>query len=170
MESLQFNWADYVVLLVVSLSIIISLMRGFIKESLSLATWVIAFWVSLTFADNLANMLSVYIETPSLQMGVSFISIFVAVIIIGALVNKLICLMVQKSGLSGTDRMIGMLFGFGRGIVIIALLLLLGNLASLNEDPWWKESKLIGHIEPAAEWLQDFMPENFDSIISPDKS
>lgn len=153
-------WVDYFIVALVILSALISLMRGFVKEALSLVTWIMAFWVSLTFLDSLEAVLTRYIETPSVRMLVAFASLFIVTLIIGAMVNHFVSLAVKKTGLSGTDRMIGVLFGTARGVLVVAALVLLGVLTEVNRDPWWNDSTFIPLLEPIAAWMAGFLPED----------
>ncbi|MDQ2068930.1 CvpA family protein [Natronospira bacteriovora] len=151
-------WVDYFIVALVILSALISLMRGFVKEALSLATWIMAFWVSLTFVDALDALLANRIETPSVRVLVAFSSLFIVTLIIGAMVNHFVSLAVKKTGLGGTDRMIGVLFGLARGVLVVAALVLLGILTEVNQDPWWSNSAFIPILEPVAAWLASFLP------------
>lgn len=152
-------WIDYVILGVIGLSTIISLVRGFVREALSLVVWVFAFWVAWTFFRELAVHLGVF-SVPSVRLGVAFAILFIATLIVGALVNYLIGQLVDKTGLSGTDRLIGMLFGAARGALLIAVLVLLAGLTPFPEDPWWQESRLLGHFQELATWLKGLLPED----------
>jgi membrane protein required for colicin V production len=152
-------WIDYVILGVIGLSTIISLVRGFVREALSLVVWVFAFWVAWTFFRELAGHLGVF-SVPSVRLGVAFAILFIATLIVGALVNYLIGQLVDKTGLSGTDRLIGMLFGAARGALLIAVLVLLAGLTPFPEDPWWQESRLLGHFQELATWLKGLLPED----------
>lgn len=152
-------WIDYVILGVIGLSTIISLVRGFVREALSLVVWVFAFWVAWTFFRELADHLGVF-SVPSVRLGVAFAILFIATLIVGALVNYLIGQLVDKTGLSGTDRLIGMLFGAARGALLIAVLVLLAGLTPFPEDPWWQESRLLGHFQELATWLKGLLPED----------
>jgi len=152
-------WIDYVILGVIGLSTIISLVRGFVREALSLVVWVFAFWVAWTFFRELAGHLDIF-SVPSVRLGVAFAILFIATLIVGALVNYLIGQLVDKTGLSGTDRLIGMLFGAARGALLVAVLVLLAGLTPFPEDPWWQESGLLGHFQELATWLKGLLPED----------
>jgi membrane protein required for colicin V production len=152
------NWADTAILILIALSALISVLRGFVREALSLAGLAAAVWVGLRFGPELGVLLEPHIEVPSARGVAAFVILFVLVLIVGALINHLAGKLVQKSGLSGTDRMIGVLFGVGRGIAIVALLILAAGLTALPQDPWWRESRAIGHIEPVALWLRGLLP------------
>lgn len=155
------NWADFVLLAVIALSALISLWRGFMRESVSLATWVAAFWVATGFANLLAIRFERWIETPSLRLIVAFAVLFILVLLIGAVINHFIGLAIKKTGLSGTDRFIGLFFGLARGIVVVAIMVLLGRLAGLSRDPWWQESQLITYVQPVSAWMQGFLPDRY---------
>jgi membrane protein required for colicin V production len=158
-------WVDYGILIIVALSALISVMRGFVREALSLVAWVAAFWVAFAFHQHLATFFANYIEAPSLRLMSAFALLFVVTLIICAIINNLVAQLVKKTGLSGTDRMLGVLFGVARGAVLVAILVLLAGLTPLPEDPWWKESIFIVHFQSMALWLRDFLPpdiaENF---------
>jgi membrane protein required for colicin V production len=161
-------WVDYFIIGIVLLSALISLMRGFVKEALSLATWILAFWVALTFTQLVDAWLINRIDTPSIRIVVAFSSLFVLGLLVGAMVNHFAGLAVKRTGLGGTDRMIGVVFGMARGIVVVAALVLLGILTEINEDPWWNASAFIPLLEPVALWLASFLPaelvNNLDAL------
>ncbi len=153
-------WADIAILVIVAISAAISLIRGFVRESISLAVWVLAFWVALVFSDPLAHWLSRFITMPSAQLTVAFLFLFIATLVLGALVNNLMVQLVHRTGLSGTDRAIGMLFGVARGVVLVAVLVFLAGMTPMPQDPWWGESLFIGYLEPVALWMRDWLPED----------
>jgi membrane protein required for colicin V production len=80
------------------------------------------------------------------------------VLVVGGLLNLLMGQLVSKTGLSGTDRVLGVAFGVARGVVLIGVTVLLAGLTVLPEDPWWRESQLIGHFERLALWMRSFLP------------
>lgn len=147
-------WVDFVIPVIITISAGISLVRGFVREALSLAGWVAAFWVALRFSNSLAELFLSSITMPSLRIVIAFTILFVLTLILSALINHLASHLVDKTGLTGTDRLIGMVFGIARGGVLIAMLVLLAGLTTLPKDPWWHESVMIGHFEQLAHWLQ----------------
>lgn len=154
------NWADYAVVGIIGLSILISVVRGFVREALSLVTWVAAFWVAFTFYALLASLLVNIIHTPSLQTIVAFAVLFLATLLLGALINYLIAQLIDKTGLSGTDRVLGVAFGFARGVLLVTVLVMLASLTPLPQDPWWKSSLLIPHFQPIVAWLHGLLPKS----------
>ncbi len=160
------NWVDYFILGVVLLSGAISLLRGFTREALSLAGWVIAIWLALAFAPRLAGHLVPYVSIPEVRLAIGFVVILVATLVATALVNLLVGRLVNGTGLGGTDRMLGLSFGMARGVFIVAILVLLGGLTTFPDSPWWRDSLLVGHFQAVAVWLRGFLPQDIASAIS----
>ena len=158
-------WIDFVLLGIIAISALLSLWRGFVKEALSLLSWIVALWVAVVFFQDLANWLARWIETPSMRDVLGFALLFIATVLIGGLVGYLAGQLVAKTGLSATDRALGMVFGIARGILIVAVMVMLAGLTSLPQDPWWQESLLMGHFQDMAVWLRSFLPENIASDI-----
>lgn len=152
------TWVDYAIVAVIALSAVISLMRGFLREALSLAVWIVAFWVSLAFSYSLARLFSGTIASPTVRVAVAFAVLFLSVLLIGALVNYLAVQLVKGSGLTAVDRLIGVVFGTARGVALVAVLVLLAGLTSLPREPWWHHSMLLGHFQALALWLRGWLP------------
>ncbi len=143
---------------VIVLSALISLIRGFVKEAFSLGTWIVATWASLFYSKNVAVFLTPYIETPSLQKAAAFVCIFIVILIIGGIANYIVSTMVDKTGLSGTDKMIGVAFGGVRGLLIVAVLVMIVGFFPVTEDDWYKSSTLIPHFISTAEMVKENLP------------
>ena len=152
------NWVDFVILGIIGISVAVSLLRGFTREAFSLAGWIIAFWVALTFSDKLAALLTSMISVPSARLAVAFAALFLTTLFLAGLVNYLAVQLIKRTGLSGTDRMVGIFFGLARGCLIVAILVLLGGLTPLPQDPWWDESGLMKYFQSIAIWLRGYLP------------
>ena len=159
------NWLDYSILAVIGVSVLISLWRGFTKEALSLAGWIIAAWVALTFADKLQMLLEPHIQVPSLRLIVAFAILFIATLFLAGLINYLAVQLIKKTGLSGTDRMVGIFFGVARGCVVVAVLVLVGGMTPMPQDPWWNQSQLMHYFQDMAIWLRQFLPADIAKSI-----
>ena len=122
--------------------------------------------MAITFAHQLNTLLVDYIQSPTARIAVAFAALFICTLLVGALVNYLAGQLVRKTGLSGTDRVLGILFGIGRGILVVAILVLLGGLTQqLPQEAWWNESIFMVYFEDIAIWMKDFLPTNVaDSI------
>jgi len=149
------NWADWTIIAIIAISGLFSLKRGFVREALSLATWVAAFIVARLFTAPLALVLQNTIETPSARIAVAFAILFLATLIVGALVSALVAALVQATGLSSTDRILGVGFGIARGGLLIVVLVALLAITPAVEDPWWHESQLIPHFIKMESWTRD---------------
>lgn len=151
-------WLDLFILGIILLSAVISLVRGFVREAFSLAVWVLAFWVSWSFFRDLEVPLREWIGSPTARLGIAFAMLMIVTLVIGGLVNYLIVQLVERTGMSGTDRLIGMVFGVARGVLLVAALVLLAGLTPLPEERWWVHASLIGYFEELAFWLRDLLP------------
>lgn len=160
------NWVDWAILGIIGLSAAISTLRGFFREALSLLGWVLAFWVALTYTQPLALHLSGLIAIHSLRLGVAFFALFLATLLVVTLVNFLIWQLIDKTGITGTDRMLGVVFGIARGVIIVAVLILLAGLTPLPQDSWWQQSVLIDHFQMIAMELRKLLPPDIGSYFS----
>ena len=151
-------WLDIGIVGILLVSTLISLVRGFVREAFSLAVWLVALWIAWNFFRELSDHLIPWIETPSLRLGAAFSILLMAALVIGGLVNFLVVQLVERTGISGTDRLIGMIFGFTRGVLLVAALVLLAGLTRFPGDPWWHESQLVSYFEELALWLRDLLP------------
>ncbi|MFC1021574.1 CvpA family protein [Pasteurella multocida] len=144
---------DYIIIAIIAFSIIISLLRGFIREVMSVASWVVAFFVANHFYPYLANYLT-QIESLYLRNGTAIAILFVATLIVGGIMNHILGELVDKTGLTGTDRVLGACFGLIRGVLIVAaLLFFMDTFTNFSQTVWWKESKLIPHFGFIVEWF-----------------
>lgn len=165
MFSFDFNWADYAIIGVIVVSCLISIIRGFVREALSLLVWAGAVWLALSFSGDIADIFKEEIKNPLVRLGIGFVLIFFSTLVVGAILSVLITMLVDKTGLTGTDRVLGMVFGAIRGVLVISVLLLLVKFSSMPQDTWWKESKLIVQFEPLELWLQDFMQDQIKTYM-----
>lgn len=149
---------DIAILTIVLISALISLVRGFVREAFSLAVWVLAFWVSWSFFRDLEVPLQAWIESPTVRLGLAFAGLMIATLVVGGLVNFLIIQLVERTGMSGTDRLIGMVFGAARGVLLVAVLVLLAGLTPIPREDWWLSSELVGYFQELAYWLRDLLP------------
>lgn len=154
------NWTDYIILAVLGLSVLIGLWRGLISEVLALAVWAAAFWVAWTFGPAVSAHFEHSISLPSARLIVGYGLCFVAVLILGALVRLALGRLIESTGLSGTDRLLGMLFGLARGILLVTLMVFLLGFTAFTRDPWWHESQLLPQFQGMAAWLGQHVPDS----------
>ena len=154
---MAFTWVDWAIIAIIAISSLISLKRGFVKEALSLVTWIIAGVVAWMFGGALSQHLTDFIEMPSARVIAGCAILFVATLLVGALVNFLISELVRVTGLSGTDRFLGMVFGGARGALLVVVLTGLLSLAPVQQDPWWQQSSLLPHFLMVADWSKNLI-------------
>ena len=157
----QLIWVDYAILCVIAVSALLSVFRGFVREAISLASWIGAVMISVAFSDRVAELLAGQISVPSVRIVLAFLALFVATLFAGGVVASLVGKLVDKTGLSATDRAVGMVFGIVRGIAIVAVLVLLAGLTPLPQDPWWDQSLFVPHFVELATMLRDLIPEPY---------
>jgi membrane protein required for colicin V production len=148
------NWVDIAIPAIIVVSALFSLVRGFVREALALAGWIAAVWVALRYARPLAGEFLTWIDLPSARLVIAFTFLFVVTLVLAAMVIRLAAALVEKSGLTGTDRLIGLVFGLARGVLVVAALVLLAGMTTMPQANWWEQSQFIGVFEQLAIWLQ----------------
>ncbi len=154
---MSFTWVDWSIIAVIAVSGLISLKRGFVKEALSLLIWIVAGVIAWMFGGALAEHLVDFIQTPSARVIAACAILFVATLLVGALINFLVGELVRVTGLSGTDRLLGMVFGAARGGLLVVVLVGLLSLAPVQQDNWWRESSLLPHFLMVADWSKNLI-------------
>ena len=157
MESTVF-WPDLIILSVIAISVVISFVRGFIKELISLLSWVFAAWIAFVLSKPLSSWIT-FVDIESMRILIAFLVIFILMVFAGAIVNFLVGKFVRKTPFSLPDRMLGVGFGFLRGVVIVCLLIFFAGLTPLPKDAWWKQSFTVAQFEKAAVWFKDLLPD-----------
>ncbi len=145
--------ADWGIVGIISLSGLISLVRGFVKEAMSLVIWIAAFAVAMNFKEPAADFLVNFIALASIRQLAAWGGLFVGTLLLGAMVNFLLGKLVSSTGLSGTDRTLGLVFGVFRGLLIVlALVIILPQAVPVDQDPWWLASSLIPLFQGFEAW------------------
>lgn len=153
------TWPDYAILGILAISLLVGLLRGFIKEVFSLVVWAAAFVIAYRFADDVAGLMETSVSLPSARTAIGFIGLFIVVLVIGGLVNYLLGRLVESTGLSGTDRLLGGFFGIARGVAIVVVAILVTGFTPLPADTWWKDSRMIQSFMPLVTWSVEFLPD-----------
>jgi len=149
---------DFVILGIIAVSSLTSVLRGLLKEVFSLCAWIAAGMVTFAFAGTVSVFVPDVVQSPTLRLVIAAIVLFVVTLFAGGWVNRLIHQAMAKAGLSGTDRLLGLLFGIARGVTIVLVLVLLAGLTPLPNEVWWRSSLLIGYFVLATQWLQSYLP------------
>lgn len=141
-------WIDYTLLGLVLLSAVISVIRGFVREALSLAVWVLAFWVGVRYSPLVSEVFLNAVTNPSLRQIAAFLILFIVTMMVGGLLSALLSQVMKLPVLRSMDRSLGVVFGLVRGGVIVAVLVLVGSYTPFREAQWWQDSLIISFVEP----------------------
>jgi membrane protein required for colicin V production len=161
-----FNWIDYAIIAIIALSVLISVIRGFVREVISLVIWVAAIVVSFIFYQYIAGLLVNIIHSDTIRLVISFVGLFLATLLLGMLINYLIGQLVSNTGLSGTDRALGIIFGIARGVILVVLLIILTGLTPLAKEESWQQSVLIPHFLPIENWIKNLLPASINARLN----
>ncbi|CUS49400.1 MAG: membrane protein required for colicin V production [Idiomarinaceae bacterium HL-53] len=160
------EWIDFVIIGIIGLSVVISLIRGFVREALSLAVWIGAFFVASMFYTEVSGYFT-HFDDPMIRQGIAVVLLFVATLIVGAMITYLVGQLVERTGLSGTDRLLGAVFGALRGVLVVCgLLFVMDTFTGVSNELWWQQSLLIPHFGPYIDWFFQYM-ESSSSFIQP---
>jgi membrane protein required for colicin V production len=161
------GWLDYLFIAIVVLSVLFGALRGFIREALSLLTWILAFVLALGYGPSFADRLKNVIDYVPVRVVVADIIVFFLVLLAGAVLTRLVGLLIRGSGLAPVDRLLGSGFGLLRGAFIVLALVMLAGLGTLGEESWWKQSALVPHLKPLADDLRGLIPPQWLAYLQP---
>lgn len=167
---MQLQWVDIAIIAVIGLSVLTGLFRGFVKELVALCVWILAIWLAFNYSPSLDPWLSKYIKEASARTAVGFVIILFATLLVGGVINAILSFILKRAGLSGTDKTLGMLFGFIRGVFIVALIMLAVRMTSLPFQQYSKESMLYARFDPVVDLLYSHLPEFIKKMKEVDKS
>lgn len=162
---MAFNWLDFAMIGVMGLSGLVGLVRGLVREVLSLVAWGLAIWVGVSFSAQAAAYLEQAIPSPTARLAAAFGILFLLTLILAGMIGFLLTRMLETTGLSGIDRLAGLFFGVARGVLIIVVLVFLARETPLPKEAWWRESQLIPLFQSLALWLSSQFPPGFMSRV-----
>jgi membrane protein required for colicin V production len=149
---------DFVVLAILACSTCLGLVRGLLKELLSLMAYLLAFVASIWWGPVVYGWLAPYIETPLVRMGTSYAGVFIVVLLGVGLVNMTLGALIRATGLGSADHGLGGLFGLARGLIIVLALVAVGGYTPLPKEPWWRDAMFSHAAEGAVKQIKLWLP------------
>ena len=148
------NWVDFVIIGIIAISAIVSFFRGFLREALSLLIWVVAIWMAVMFYPDVEPIIPQEWGLPAtVRMALAGAAILLGVLIVGGIVTWALGSFLDKTGMSGTDRVVGVFFGGLRGIILVAIaIIIVGLVPAIADNSYWKQSRLVPQLQPLADW------------------
>ena len=150
---------DYILIAILVVSALVGVLRGLIREALSLVIWVVALWCAARFGGYAARLFGKTLDDPLWQLWAGRLTLFVGVLFAGSILAWLVGYFVRRSVITGTDRALGMLFGVARGVVLAGILVLALEAGGFAAEPWWRESKLLPDAAAVGAKLRDVARE-----------
>ena len=162
MDAIGLNITDWAILVIVIVSGIISLFRGFTKEFLSLLLWVFSFLAAISFEYLVSPFITGYIGNPEISKIGAYVVIFVASIFLGGIAINMISKLIKWSGVSGFDKFLGVIFGMARGLVLIFVIFLLMP-SGIKDSDLMGNSKISPFIEKIAPEIEAYIRDLIDN-------
>lgn len=156
---------DILIAAILAISVIIGVVRGFVKEAISITALLFAIWAAFSFGPDVGKIADSWISSKELQTWFGRILVFTLILAVGGLIGWGISKLVRLSVLSGIDRLVGGFFGAARGVLFVALFILAGEYAGFSNDSWWTKSKLIPHFKVVAEWIMVMAPQGYEMLL-----
>ena len=159
---------DYTVFIIIGACIIISMMRGAVREMLSIIGWLAALYVAKTYSTQLVPLLPQDIPTDSLRILAAFLILFLGVLLVVSLLSIALSSVLEKIGLSWLNRFFGALFGFAKGLLIVCILVFLAGLTSIPKDVRWTNAMFSSPLEALVKATLPFMPQKVAQYVKYD--
>jgi membrane protein required for colicin V production len=161
---------DYLIIAIVVLSAIVGLIRGFLREAIAVATWIIAIWGAWAFAGTVEPYLGGALANSPFRPWAARVIVFVLLLLAGSAIGAIVSHFVRLSIFSGTDRFLGLLFGLLRGVVILGAFVIAVQALRLDQEPAWQQSRLLPYAERVAQVLRGLVGERLERIELPPKA
>jgi membrane protein required for colicin V production len=156
---------DFVLLAILAISIVLGLLRGLLKEVLSLVAYASAFLAAIWWGPSVSDWSAQWITQAFVSMTLSYLAVFIAVLLSIGFINMTLATLLSKTGLTPADHGLGAMFGLARGVLFVLLLVILAGYTPLPEEPWWKNAmfskQVVGVVQqiklklppPVNDWL-----------------
>ena len=152
------NAFDVAIVAVIALSALFAFARGIIREVIALGAWVVGFIAAIAYAGALANAFTWLNMTPVATQALAFVLILVIALIVGALIARVLAGLIRAIGLGFMDRILGLVFGVARGLIVVVAFALVAGVTTLPKRDWWQNSTLGEPLAQAALSLKPYLP------------
>ncbi|OZI34993.1 colicin V synthesis protein [Bordetella genomosp. 10] len=156
---------DFVVMAILAVSAVLGLVRGLLKEVLSLLAYGLAFVAAIWWGPTVYGWLAGMIETTMLRMGVAYAAVFIVVLLLVGLVNMTLAALIRTTGLTPADHGLGALFGLLRGLLIVLVLVALAGYTPLPQEPWWRDAMFSHAATEAVIHTKGWLPPSLASLL-----
>lgn len=152
--------ADIIILVIIALPALVGLLYGFLNIAFSLLAWTLAIVLSAKFTPFFSPMLENFIQHPLLRMVLAFVGLFIICLVILTCIGFLIVKLLGRTGLTATDRILGLFFGMGLGVVIVQVMVFMAGFTAMPGEQWWNRSLIMQPFERVSVWAQRYLPES----------
>jgi membrane protein required for colicin V production len=159
---------DYIILAILVISSIMGLVRGLLREAIAVITWFLAIVLSWSFASSLEPLMGGILVDSPMRIWAARTVIFVGVLLLGGAVSVVLGHYIRVSMFAGMDKFLGFVFGIIRGVVIVGAFTIAVQALRMDEDPRWKNSRLMPYAIGVADALRGIVGEQLERI-DPDK-
>jgi membrane protein required for colicin V production len=159
------GWVDVALLSVLGLSVAVGLLRGLLAEVLSLAGWLVAYYVAHLYAADFASHVPVGAPGSQLNVGAAMGVLFVIVLVLWGVMSWLVSKLIRASILSGADRLLGGVFGLARGVVIGLVVATVVNMTPLSHEPAWQVSQGAAWLQVVIDGLRPLLPNSVNHYL-----
>lgn len=157
------NWIDIIVLSVIGLSALFGIWRGFVREVLSVVVWIAAIVVARLYSPQLSPLFDSLTDSETARYVMAFAVLCFGVLILGGIINHFMARLISMAGLQITDRLLGILFGVARGVIIVAIIVYFAA-AVYQTELWWQQSLTLPYIEQVIAWAQGMLGMDSDPV------
>lgn len=158
-------WFDFIIVGIVAISVMVSIVRGFIREALSLVAWILSLFGAVKAVPFVLPLFVKFVDSKYLSVVLAFSASFILLLVILSLLNMFFVKMLRRTGLREADRSLGALFGVARGAMVVVIVVLLTEMTPAKQSLWWKESYFVPYFRQASVYVLGLMPEKISEQL-----
>jgi membrane protein required for colicin V production len=156
---------DWILLALLGVSMLLGMWRGLVRETISLAGWIVGFWVAQDQAPQVGQWLPLQGSSEVLRYLAGFVTVFIAVLLLSVILGWVISKLVSVVGLGLLDRLLGGVFGGLRGLVLLLTLSVVVCMTPMQSAPWWLESPVARSLVHGLQLLKPVLPAHFGKYL-----